>query len=73
MVANASVNVNANHSADGKVEFNITAFDLAGNSLTVNQTHAKLLNITIDKKIDSLKSDHIQQQLNTSLATLVIF
>ena len=27
------------HHADGKVEFNITAFDLAGNSLTVNQTH----------------------------------
>ena len=37
MVANASVIVNASH-ADGKVEFNITAFDLAGNSLTVNQT-----------------------------------
>ena len=30
--------INASH-ADGQVEFNITAFDLAGNSLTVNQTN----------------------------------
>ena len=34
MVANTSVTVNSSH-ADGKVEFNITHFDLAGNSLTV--------------------------------------
>ena len=37
-IANASVIVNASH-ADGQVEFNITAFDLAGNNLTVNQTN----------------------------------
>ena len=49
VVANASVIVNATH-ADGKVEFNITAFDLAGNSLTVNQTHLNSPNITIDTK-----------------------
>ena len=48
VVANASVIVNATH-ADGKVEFNITAFDLAGNSLTVNQTQLNAPNITIDK------------------------
>ena len=35
-IANASVIVNASH-ADGQVEFNITTFDLAGNSLTVTQ------------------------------------
>ena len=33
-IANASVIVNASH-ADGQVEFNITAFDLAGNNMTV--------------------------------------
>ena len=49
VVANASVIVNASH-ADGKVEFNITAFDLAGNSLTVNQTQLNSPNITIDQK-----------------------
>ena len=41
MIANASVTVNASH-ADGQVEFNITAFDLAGNNLTVNQTNLTL-------------------------------
>ena len=37
--------VNASH-ADGKVEFNITTFDLAGNSLTVNQAQLDSPNIT---------------------------
>ena len=50
MVANASVTVNATH-ADGQVDFNITAFDLAGNSLTVNQTNLISSNLTIDKNI----------------------
>ena len=36
-VANASVIVDEN-SAQGEVLFNITAFDLAGNSFTANQT-----------------------------------
>ena len=53
VVANASVIVNATH-ADGKVEFNITAFDLAGNSLAVNQTHLKSPNITIDENVPSV-------------------
>ena len=52
-VANASVIVDATH-ADGKVEFNITAFDLAGNSLTVNQTQLDSPNITIDKNVPSV-------------------
>ena len=40
MVANTSVTVNSSH-ADGKVEFNITAFDLAGNTsnLTIDHTN----------------------------------
>ena len=46
MIANASVTVNASH-ADGQVEFNITAFDLAGHSLTVNQTNLTSSNLTI--------------------------
>ena len=50
MIANASVTVNATH-ADGQVDFNITAFDLAGNSLTVNQTNLISSNLTIDKNI----------------------
>ena len=53
MVANASVIVNAAH-ADGKVEFNITTFDLAGNSLTVNQAQLDSPNITIDKNVPSV-------------------
>ena len=53
MMANASVIVNAAH-ADGKVEFNITAFDLAGNSLTVNQAQLDSPNITIDKNVPSV-------------------
>ena len=43
------------------VTFNITAFDLAGNSLTVNQTQLNSSNLTIDES-DPLKSNHIQQQ-----------
>ena len=50
MVANASVTVNATH-ADGQVEFNITAFDLAGNNLTVNQTNLNSPNLIIDKNV----------------------
>ena len=64
MVANASVIVNASH-ADGKVEFNITALDLAGNSLTVTQANLNSSNLTIDTNPTSLKSNHIQQQTLT--------
>ena len=63
MIANASVTVNATH-ADGQVEFNITAFDLAGNSLTVNQTNLNSSNLTIDKNVPIvIKSEPVQQQL----------
>ena len=69
-VANASVNVYQN-STEGVVSFNITAFDLAGNSLTVNQTQLNSSNhYNRSNESDPLKSNHIQQQPNTSLATL---
>ena len=71
MVANASVTVNATHT-DGQVDFNITAFDLAGNNQTVNQTNAgnnQTVNQTTlsrpcnrSHKSNSLKSNNIQQQ-----------
>ena len=68
MVANASIIVNATH-ADGKVEFNITAFDLAGNSLTVNQTQLDSPNITIDKNVPSVTNLTIySNNSNSSLA-----
>ena len=68
MMANASVIVNASH-ADGKVEFNITAFDLAGNSLTVNQTQLDSPNITIDKNVPSVTNLTLySNNSNSSLA-----
>ena len=68
VVANASVIVNATH-ADGKVEFNITAFDLAGNSLTVNQTQLDSPNITIDKNVPSVANLTLHSNnSNSSLA-----
>ena len=55
--------VNENHT-DGQVKFNITAFDLAGNNLTVNQTNLNSSNLTIDKNVPSVTNlDSIQQQL----------
>ena len=67
-IANASVIVNASH-ADGKVEFNITAFDLAGNSLTVTQANLNSLDITIDKNIPSVTNLTLySNNLNSSLA-----
>ena len=53
MVANASVIVNSSH-ADGQVDFNITAFDLAGNSITVNQTRLNSSNLIIDKNVSAV-------------------
>ena len=71
MVANTSVTVNSSH-ADGKVEFNITAFDLAGNSLTVTQTNLNSSNLTIDHTNPTLSNLTIYSNNahNTSLATL---
>ena len=68
VVANASVIVNATH-ADGKVEFNITAFDLAGNSLTVNQTQLHSPNLTIDENVPSVANLTLySNNSNSSLA-----
>ena len=69
-VANASVNVYQN-STEGVVSFNITAFDLAGNSLTVNQTQLNSSNLTIDQTNLTLSNLTIySNNHNTSLATL---
>ena len=68
MIANASVTVNASH-ADGQVEFNITAFDLAGHSLTVNQTNLTSSNLTIDKNIPTVSNLSLySNNSNSSLA-----
>ena len=53
-VASASVTVDQN-SAEGDVSFNITAFDLAGNSFTANQTQLNSSNVTIDHSIPSVQ------------------
>ena len=61
-MANSGANVENLHQGD--VLFNITAFDLAGNNLTVTQTDLTSSNLTIDRhKSDSLKSNHIQLDL----------
>ena len=46
-VANASVDVDQN-SVEGEVLFNITAFDLAGNNFTADQTELDSSNVIID-------------------------
>ena len=51
----ANVTVDEN-SAEGVVSFNITAFDLAGNSLTVNQTQLDSSNLTIDQTNPTLSN-----------------
>ena len=68
MIANASVTVNASH-ADGQVEFNITAFDLAGHSLTTNQAQLSSPNVTIDHSIPSVSNLSLySNNSNSSLA-----
>ena len=67
-IANASVIVNENHT-DGQVKFNITAFDLAGNNLTVNQTNLNSSNLTIDKNVPSVSNLTLySNNLNSSFA-----
>ena len=69
-VANASVNVDQN-SAEGEVLFNITAFDLAGNSFTADQTQLNSSNVTIDTSSPILENLTIYSgRLNTSLARI---
>ena len=68
MVANASVTVNASH-ADGQVAFSITALDLAGNSITVNQANLNSLDVTIDKTVPSVTNLTLySNNSNSSLA-----
>ena len=68
MIANASVTVDATH-ADGQVEFNITAFDLAGHNLTVTQTNLISSNLTIDKKVPGVSNLTLySNNSNSSLA-----
>ena len=70
VVANASVNVDQN-SAEGDVLFVITAFDLAGNSFTVDQTQLNSLNVIIDTSSPTLDNLTIySNNTNISLATI---
>ena len=70
VVANASVNVDQN-SAEGEVLFNITAFDLAGNNFTADQTQLNSSNVTIDTESLMLENLTIySNNTNPSLATV---
>ena len=69
-VANASVNVYSN-STEGEVLFNITAFDLAGNNFTADQTELDSSNVIIDNESPMLDNLTIySNNANTSLATV---
>ena len=69
-VANASVNVYSN-STEGEVLFNITAFDLAGNNFTADQTQLNSSNVIIDTSSPMLDNLTIySNNANTSLATI---
>ena len=69
-VANASVNVDQN-SAEGDVLFDITAFDLAGNSFAVDQTQLNSPNVIIDTSSPTLDNLTIySNNANPSLATV---
>ena len=54
-VASADVTV-LQDSAEGDVSFNITAFDLAGNNFTANQTQLNSSNVTIDSSIPGVQN-----------------
>ena len=69
-VASADVTVYQN-STEGDVSFDITAFDLAGNSFTVDQTQLNSSNVTIDTSSPILENLTIySNNANTSLATV---
>ena len=69
-VANASVTVYQN-STEGEVSFNITAFDLAGNNFTADQTQLNSSNVTIDTSSPILENLTIySNRLNPSLARI---
>ena len=54
-VASADVTVSED-SAEGDVSFNITAFDLAGNNFTADQTQLNSSNVTIDRSIPGVQN-----------------
>ena len=54
-VASADVTVSED-STEGDVSFNITAFDLAGNNFTANQTQLNSSNVTIDRSIPGVQN-----------------
>ena len=54
-MASADVTV-LQDSAEGDVSFNITAFDLAGNNFTADQTELNSSNVTIDSSIPGVQS-----------------
>ena len=59
------------NSAEGEVLFNITAFDLAGNNFTADQTQLNSSNVTIDTESPMLENLTIySNNTNTSLATV---
>ena len=67
-VANASVTVDQN-SAEVDVLFNITAFDLAGNNFTADQTELDSSNVIIDHSIPSVQYLNVtSNNSNSSLA-----
>ena len=67
-VANASVTVDQN-SVEGEVLFNITAFDLAGNNFTADQTELDSSNVIIDHSIPSVQYLNVtSNNSNSSLA-----
>ena len=49
-VASARSELYIQDSAEEDVSFNITAFDLAGNNFTANQTQLNSSNVTIDQQ-----------------------
>ena len=69
-MASADVTV-LQDSAEGDVSFNITAFDLAGNNFTANQTQLNSSNVTIDTSSPILENLTIySNRLNMSLARI---
>ena len=67
----ASAEVTVLQDSAGDVSFNITAFDLAGNNFTANQTQLNSSNVTIDTSSPILENLTIySDRLNMSLARI---
>ena len=75
-VASADVTV-LQDSAEGDVSFNITAFDLAGNNFTANQTQLNSSNVTIDSSIPGVQnlnvvSDNVDPEFAMAEDTITV-